>query len=301
VTTAVANYTKWRHIITLLLTMYKAIDHITDGAAPAAPNDTRHAVDLHISLWFLSTLSDDLHRLVQGPDGRAGMTWLRLHRLFLDRSNSRYLYLSKAFHSCPRGDLSISDYASKLQGLADDLAAIGRPVSDHDLMGAFIDGLGKHFKLQGEILKNADPLPSFAVACARLQHAEISEDSDQQQDNPQIMVAHDGGQPSAGTAQPAAGNGPPRPFGVSPNYKGKNPIPGFVHPGRGRGGAPPPSPGGGRGRGHPGGGRGYSDTFPGRGGGPQPWYGYVAPANLPFPPRLPLIPPNAHGVLGARP
>jgi hypothetical protein len=115
------------------------------------------------------------------------------------------------------------------------------------------------------------------------------------------MVAHGGGQPSAGTAQPAAGNGPPRPFGVSPNYKGKNPIPGFVHPGRGRGGAPPPSPGGGRGRGHPGGGRGYSDTFPGRGGGPQPWYGYFAPANLPFPPRLPWIPPNAHGVLGARP
>jgi hypothetical protein len=86
VTTAGANYTKWRHIITSRLTMYTAIDHITDGAAPAAPDDTWHAVDLHISLWFLSTLSDDLHRLVQGPDGRACTTWLRLHRLFLDRS-----------------------------------------------------------------------------------------------------------------------------------------------------------------------------------------------------------------------
>ena len=148
VTTAGTNYSKWRQTLTSLLTMYKAVDHITEGAAPAEPDDTWQAVDLHISLWFLATLSDDLHRLVQGTDGRACTTWMHLHRLFLDRGTARYLYLSKAFHNCPRGDLSIADYASKLQGLADDLAAIGRPVSDHDLTGAFIDGLGKRFKVK---------------------------------------------------------------------------------------------------------------------------------------------------------
>nr|XP_051211652.1 uncharacterized protein LOC127329155 [Lolium perenne] len=307
VNTAGANYSKWRQTITSLLTMYKAVDHITEGAAPASPDDTWEAVDLHISLWFLATLSDDLHRLVQGSDGRACTTWMRLRRLFLDRGTSRYLYLSKAFHNCPRGDLSIADYASKLQGLADDLAAIGRPVSDTDLTGAFIDGLGKRFKLQGELLKNADPLPSFAVACARLQHSELDDDTEQLQHASQVMVAHDGdrGQTRAGAGpvQQHTGGGQPRPPGyISPNYKGKNPIPGFVHPGRGRGDGAPPPPGSdhGRGRAPSGGGRGSGDTFMGRGGGQLPWYGYFAPATMPFPPRA-WIPPNAHGVLGSRP
>ncbi|KAK1668266.1 hypothetical protein QYE76_056425 [Lolium multiflorum] len=307
VTTAGANYSKWRQTITSLLTMYKAVDHITEGAAPASPDDTWEAVDLHISLWFLATLSDDLHRLAQGSDGRACTTWMRLRRLFLDRGTSRYLYLSKAFHNCPRGDLTITDYASKLQGLADDLAAIGRPVSDTDLTGAFIDGLGKRFKLQGEILKNADPLPSFAVACARLQHSELDDDTEQLQHASQVMVAHDSdrGQTRAGAGpgQQHTGGGQPRPPGyISPNYKGKNPIPGFVHPGRDRGDGAPPPPGGahGRGRAPSGGGRGSGDTFMGRGGGQLPWYGYFAPATMPFPPRA-WIPPNAHGVLGSRP
>jgi hypothetical protein len=142
VTTTGANYSKWRQIITSLLTMYQAIDHITEGAAPAAPDAVWLAVDIHVSLWFLATLSDDLHRLVQGSDGHACSTWTRLRRFFLDHGSSRYLYLSKAFHNCPRGDLSVSDYAAKLQGIADDLAAVEPPVDDRDLALAFLDGVG---------------------------------------------------------------------------------------------------------------------------------------------------------------
>ena len=50
VSTAGTNFSKWRQIITFLLTMYRALDHITDGAAPAVPDDTWTAVDIHISL-----------------------------------------------------------------------------------------------------------------------------------------------------------------------------------------------------------------------------------------------------------
>jgi hypothetical protein len=113
-----------------LLTIYKALDHVTEGAAPNAPDDDWIAADLFISLWFLTTLAPDIHRLVWGADGRALPTWTRLHSFFLDNQSSRYLFLSKALRSTPRGDLSITDYASKLQAIADDLDAIGRPVND---------------------------------------------------------------------------------------------------------------------------------------------------------------------------
>ena len=159
--------------------MYKAMDHITEGAAPSAPDDLWMAVDIHISLWFMTTLSDGLYRLVSSTNGWVCSTWSRLTRYFYNNEASRYLFLSKAFHSTTRGDLPISTYAGKLQRIADDLAAIGRPVDDRDLTLQFIDGLGDQYKLQAEILKIT--VPTFLDACALLQLAEVEDASRQQQ------------------------------------------------------------------------------------------------------------------------
>jgi hypothetical protein len=141
VTAGGVNFSKWRQLLKLLLTMYGVMDHVTEGATPRNPDDAWLAVDIHLRLWFVATLTDDLYRLVQG-DGTACSIWTRLHRFFLADQTSRYLFLSKAFRSTPRGDMPISTYASKLQSIADDLDAIGRPVDDRDLASQFIDGLG---------------------------------------------------------------------------------------------------------------------------------------------------------------
>jgi hypothetical protein len=122
--------------------MYKAMDHVTEGAAPSDPDDDWCVVDIHISLWFMATLSDDLHRLVASTDGLAYNTCSRLHRFFYDNQTSRYMYLSKALLNCPHGDMSIATYASKLQGIADDMAAIGRPLDERDLTLQLLDGKG---------------------------------------------------------------------------------------------------------------------------------------------------------------
>jgi hypothetical protein len=82
--------------------MYQALDYITEGAAPVVPDDLWMAVDIHISLWFMATLSDDLYRVVSDENGRACSTWSRLTRFFLDNKASRYLFLSKAFRSMIR-------------------------------------------------------------------------------------------------------------------------------------------------------------------------------------------------------
>jgi hypothetical protein len=210
--------------------MYKVMDHVTEGAAPADPDDDWRAVDIHLSLWFMATLTEDLYRLVQGTDGLACTTWTRLHRFFLADQTSRYLYLSKAFRSTPRGDLTIAMYASKLQTLVDDLAAIGRPVDERDLTVQFLDSLGERYKLQAEIMK-LNP-PSFADACSRLQLAEIDSATASPAAGSQAFVVHGGGAPShGGRGQTGGPSGHSNPVGVSPNYRGKNPIPGFVHGG----------------------------------------------------------------------
>jgi hypothetical protein len=102
VTSVGEHFSKWRQILTFLLTMYQALDHITEGAAPVVPDDLWMAVDIHISFWFMATLSDDLYRVVSDGNGRACSTWSRLTRFFLDNKASRYLFLSKAFRSMIR-------------------------------------------------------------------------------------------------------------------------------------------------------------------------------------------------------
>jgi hypothetical protein len=88
---------------------------------------------------------------------------------FINNEASRYLFLSKAFRSTPHDDLDISTYASKLQRITDDLAAIGCPVDDRDLTLQFIDGLGPQFMFQAKIMKTA--VPTFSDACSRLQNS----------------------------------------------------------------------------------------------------------------------------------
>jgi hypothetical protein len=230
-----ANFSKWRQIFVFLMTMYKVMDHVTEGAAPPNPDDTWRAVDIHLSLWIMATLSDDLHRLVKGADGLALTTWTRLQRFFLANKDSRYLFLSKAFRSTPRGDMPVATYAGKLQSIADDLAALGRPVDDRDLAHQFLDGLGEAYRLQSEILKGNPPLPPFAECISRIQLAEVDVNS-QQSHGTTAFIAHGTGdrvQPPSGSQ---TGGGHARMPGVSPNYRGKNPIPGYNGYGQGAGG-----------------------------------------------------------------
>ncbi|KAK1664103.1 hypothetical protein QYE76_052262 [Lolium multiflorum] len=149
----------------------------------------------------MGTLSDDLYRLVSGPDGRACSTWTRITRFFLDNKASHYLFLSKAFRSTPRGDLPISTYASKLQRIAHDLAATGRPA---------------------EILKTT--VPSFTDDCSRLQHTKVDATSENQHVGAQEIAVQTGDRGAL-----SGSSAPVRPPGVIPNYHGRNLIPGFQY------------------------------------------------------------------------
>jgi hypothetical protein len=170
--------------------MYKCLDHVTEGAAPATPSDDWLTDDIHISLWFMRTLADDLLRLIQGSDGRTCTTWTRLHGFFYANRVSQYVFLNKRFYNTSRGDLSISAYAARLQTITDDLANIGYPIADSDITLTMLAGLGKKFWFHSTIIQQTVPLPLFADACSRLQLAEDSIDHEQEEEGSQAMVVH---------------------------------------------------------------------------------------------------------------
>jgi hypothetical protein len=179
VSTTSAYLSRWRQILTFLFTMYKVVDHIIEGAALAAPFDDWLADDIHISLRFMATLSDDLLRLVQGTDGRACPTWTKLHNFFYANRSLQYLYLSQLFRSTPRGDMMIIVYATHLQTIADDLANIGYPVADHVLTMQFLAGLGMKSALPRSVISNRGALPSFSDTLSLLLLAEVKIDKEQ--------------------------------------------------------------------------------------------------------------------------
>nr|GFA27703.1 hybrid signal transduction histidine kinase M [Tanacetum cinerariifolium] len=60
------------------------------------------------------------------------------------------------------GNLSINDYFSKINRLADLLANIDAPVDDKNLVYYVVNGLGKKYEQVAGIIRHRDPLPTFA-------------------------------------------------------------------------------------------------------------------------------------------
>uniref|UniRef100_A0ACD5T832 Uncharacterized protein n=1 Tax=Avena sativa TaxID=4498 RepID=A0ACD5T832_AVESA len=312
------NFTRWRKFILFLLQLYKARDHVENAAAYASADADWRQIDGHIVLWFYATVSKALQDLILDPDSTAFVAWERLHTFFYDNREGHAMHLNMELRDTRRGDLPVDEYCRRLKYIADQLDEVGAPISDRALTMQMIDGLGSKFKMQTAIFHNMVPLPTFAQAHSRLQLAERSMDREARTSDTQALVAHGGdrGAPrpdstdrgrnsyqgsNAGRGQ-VHGRGTFQHLGgISPNYRGKNPIPGYQHPGSGRTnqqqGANTGSTSRGRG--------GSNDSSSWRGGGStnqQPWLGYFAPMSAPFPPpRAPWLPPNSASVLGPRP
>lgn len=156
------NYRKWRHTIHYLLTRYNARHHIEEETDVHLADAIWLKVDVTICLWFLATLSDDLHAVVLHDDGTAYSTWEAIIAFFTANKPARAMHLRREFHDFKQGDMSIAVYCSALQSLADDLSDVDDPISDIQLTMQLVEGLGEGFEIQAEYLRTA--LPSFAVA-----------------------------------------------------------------------------------------------------------------------------------------
>lgn len=63
------------------------------------------------------------------------------------QSRSRALNTRLALSTTRKGDLSISDYISKMKTLADEMASAGKPLDDEELMGYVLAGVDDDYEL----------------------------------------------------------------------------------------------------------------------------------------------------------
>ena len=89
-------------------------------------------------------ISSDILTSILIDDDSAEHAWKSVADLFQDNKNSRDMYLNKEFTNTNLADfLTTNAYCNRLKSLADQLANVGAPVSDHSMVLKMLQGLTK--------------------------------------------------------------------------------------------------------------------------------------------------------------
>jgi hypothetical protein len=79
------------------------------------------------------------------------------------------MYLHKEFTNTQLADFSTTNaYCNRLKSLADQLANVGAPVNDHNMVLKMLQGLTEQYSNFVTVLQNKKTLPTFATARSKL-------------------------------------------------------------------------------------------------------------------------------------
>jgi hypothetical protein len=87
--------------------------------------------------------------------------WVALESQFRGNRETQALHLDAAFRSITQGDLSVTEYCCQLKKMADDLHALGEPISDCTLVLNLLRGLNERFSHLRPLIVRTVPFPAF--------------------------------------------------------------------------------------------------------------------------------------------
>ncbi|XP_020251834.1 cold shock domain-containing protein 3-like [Asparagus officinalis] len=91
---------------------------------------------------LLSSMTEDvLPQLIRQID-TSGQLWASLHTMFSAQHRGNSIQIRVQLSNTRKGDMSAAEYYQKMTGLADTMAHIGRPMSDEEVIGYILAGLG---------------------------------------------------------------------------------------------------------------------------------------------------------------
>lgn len=150
------NYLRW---LTQILPMLRSTEllGIVDGSLPCPRQYTpdtsgkdTSVVNPEYSLWtrkdqyllsvINATLAERVLSTVFGMDS-SRQVWTHLANKFANQSPSRIAHLKRQLQSLHQGSNSCSDFLYSAKLWADQLAAVGKPLADDDLISYVISGL----------------------------------------------------------------------------------------------------------------------------------------------------------------
>lgn len=126
-------------------------------------------IDAIVLQWIYGMISNDLLHTIIEPNSTTQQAWERLRDIFQDNKNSRAVHLEHQFSNLAMDDFpNARAYCQKLKMIADQLANVGAPVSNHGLVLRLIAGLPTLYRSLVTQIHNKDPFPLFSTACSML-------------------------------------------------------------------------------------------------------------------------------------
>ncbi|WVY90379.1 hypothetical protein V8G54_035893, partial [Vigna mungo] len=154
------NYPTWFKQVHHLLVANDTVGYVT-GTTPCPPTTISTVrQDHYVYLALLGSW---------GPEAQVVMSfatssvdaWTKLMKAYANRSRTRIMSLKERLASITKGNSSISEYLRSIQFLVDELALIGHPVDDLDLVIATLNGLGPSFREFNASIRVRDSPLSF--------------------------------------------------------------------------------------------------------------------------------------------
>ncbi|XP_012852350.1 PREDICTED: uncharacterized protein LOC105971961 [Erythranthe guttata] len=167
------NYQKWSHCFTITVGRFCLSDLLHGKPRPDSISaDEWQRADYLLQSWIYGTISDDLSSMILSKTSTASDLWTAISSLFTDNKDYRAIQLEEKFKSLKKGTLSIHDYCQIIKTTADNLADVGNPISDKQLVLQTLHGLPKNYGTVANLISFQNPLPTFLHTRSLLQMEE---------------------------------------------------------------------------------------------------------------------------------
>ncbi|CAN1849071.1 Retrovirus-related Pol polyprotein from transposon RE1 [Linum perenne] len=148
------NYLLWKAQLEPLLHCHGLMNHVT-GVSVAPPTTLNGEPNAAYTTWFsrdqlvlswitLSVSEAVLPQLI--GKHTSFEAWSRLSRIYASGSKVQIWQLKLSLYELTRNGESVSNYLQRAKTIADQLGALGEPVSDDDLVSHIIHGLDDVFR-----------------------------------------------------------------------------------------------------------------------------------------------------------
>ena len=163
------NYLTWRAQFNALLIGYDLMQYV-DGTYPAPPTTINNIINPAHTFWIrqdqlllhsiIASVSEHIMPLIASATN-SRMAWEKLKTLYANRSRSRVMSLKEQLTATTRGSKSVREFLNTMRGISDELAIIGEPPSDIDLVVHILNGIGPAFKEIAAAIRARDTPISF--------------------------------------------------------------------------------------------------------------------------------------------
>jgi gag-polypeptide of LTR copia-type len=173
-----ANFLTWKNQIQLIIEGHDLDSHLLHPP----PEATIRAItgtevlnpnylfwkrqDKLLNAWIRSSLSDSILSQVMSARTCRDL-WLALDSYFTTTSRARLQVLKSQLQSISKGQSNCTEYLDRIRKLADELAFIGYPVPEEDLVSYAINGLGSGYTSLKDSILTARCHSTFTLSVLR--------------------------------------------------------------------------------------------------------------------------------------